>query len=191
MATESEAATSSPGTRTPAISAPRSTSYSECSLAASAEPTTASRNSSACTASVSGQASHRSTDTSRVAVSETPPSSGVPCATGTSAVWFADGCLRLAGSITRPGVTGSAVHVGPPLEGIGSRRLIAGTLANSPENLARWITHTQVVKPGTAMPQLDVAPAGPDDAHPDAMSKATAGELNRFTATLDREGGAA
>ena len=55
-----------------------------------------------------------------------------------------------------PGVTGSNVHVGPSLDGIGSRTLIAGTLANTPENLARWLRETQKVKPGTAMPQLGV-----------------------------------
>jgi cytochrome c2 len=55
-----------------------------------------------------------------------------------------------------PGVTGSEVHVGPSLEGIASRKLIAGTLPNTPENLARWLRETQQVKPGTAMPQLGV-----------------------------------
>lgn len=55
-----------------------------------------------------------------------------------------------------PGVTGSNVLVGPPLEGIGSRKLIAGTLSNTPENLARWLRETHTVKPGTAMPQLGV-----------------------------------
>lgn len=55
-----------------------------------------------------------------------------------------------------PGVTGPDVHVGPSLEGIASRKLIAGTLANTPENLARWLRETQKVKPGTAMPQLGV-----------------------------------
>ena len=55
-----------------------------------------------------------------------------------------------------PGITGAEVHVGPPLAGIASRRLIAGALANTPENLERWLVHTQQVKPGTAMPQLGV-----------------------------------
>lgn len=59
---------------------------------------------------------------------------------------------------TIPGVTGSDVHVGPPLQGIASRRLIAGTLANTPDNMALWLMQTQRVKPGTAMPQLGVAP---------------------------------
>ncbi|MGV3572538.1 MAG: c-type cytochrome [Ramlibacter sp.] len=58
---------------------------------------------------------------------------------------------------TIPGVTGPQAHVGPPLAGIASRRLIAGTLANGPDNMARWLMHTQQVKPGTAMPQLGVS----------------------------------
>ncbi|TWO69049.1 c-type cytochrome [Caenimonas sedimenti] len=57
-----------------------------------------------------------------------------------------------------PGITGSSPHVGPTLEGMGRRQLIAGTLANTPENMARWIMETQKVKPGTAMPELGVAP---------------------------------
>jgi mono/diheme cytochrome c family protein len=59
---------------------------------------------------------------------------------------------------TIPGVTGSSPYVGPPLAGIASRKLIAGTLANTPENLALWLMRTQRVKPGTAMPELGVAP---------------------------------
>jgi mono/diheme cytochrome c family protein len=57
-----------------------------------------------------------------------------------------------------PGVTGSSPHVGPSLAGMGRRQLIAGTLANTPDNLALWLMRTQQVKPGTAMPQLDLAP---------------------------------
>jgi len=56
-----------------------------------------------------------------------------------------------------PGVTGAAVHVGPPLAGVARRSLIAGTLANTPENLALWLRETQRVKPMTAMPQLGVS----------------------------------
>jgi mono/diheme cytochrome c family protein len=55
-----------------------------------------------------------------------------------------------------PGVTGPDVHVGPPLDGIGSRTLVAGKLAGTPENLALWIARTHQVKPGTAMPQMGV-----------------------------------
>jgi cytochrome c2 len=57
-----------------------------------------------------------------------------------------------------PGVTGSQSLVGPPLQGIAGRRLIAGTLANTPENMASWLLQTQQLKPGTAMPQMGVAP---------------------------------
>lgn len=57
---------------------------------------------------------------------------------------------------TIPGVTSSSPQVGPPLEGIGSRQLIAGVLVNTPENLAAWLMHTQKVKPGTTMPELAV-----------------------------------
>jgi cytochrome c2 len=46
--------------------------------------------------------------------------------------------------------------VGPPLDGIAVRAIIAGKLANSPENLQRWIREPQAVTPGTAMPDLHV-----------------------------------
>ncbi len=57
-----------------------------------------------------------------------------------------------------PGVTGPAAFVGPPLDRFATRGLIAGTLPNTPDNLVRWLMHTQKVKPGTAMPELGVAP---------------------------------
>lgn len=62
-----------------------------------------------------------------------------------------------------PGITGSDVYVGPPLQGMGRRTLIAGTLANTPANLAQWLMHTQEIKPGTAMPQLKVTPQDAQD----------------------------
>ena len=46
--------------------------------------------------------------------------------------------------------------VGPPLDGIAVRAIIAGKLNNSPENLQRWIRDPQGVTPGTAMPDLRV-----------------------------------
>jgi cytochrome c1 len=45
---------------------------------------------------------------------------------------------------------------GPPLDGIASRVIIAGKLANTPENMQRWIRDPQHVTPGTAMPDLNV-----------------------------------
>ena len=46
--------------------------------------------------------------------------------------------------------------VGPPLDGIALRTIIAGHLANNPENMQRWIRDPQHVSPGTAMPDLNV-----------------------------------
>jgi cytochrome c2 len=46
--------------------------------------------------------------------------------------------------------------VGPPLDGIAVRAIVAGKLENSPDNLQRWIRDPQAVSPGTAMPDLDV-----------------------------------
>ena len=57
---------------------------------------------------------------------------------------------------TIPGVTGSDTRVGPPLDGLARRTLIAGRLANTEDNLVRWIRSPQQVKPGTAMPDLGV-----------------------------------
>lgn len=59
-------------------------------------------------------------------------------------------------AIAIPGVTSSGPQVRPPLGGIRSRTLIAGVLANNPENLERWLRQTQQVKPMTAMPQMGV-----------------------------------
>jgi cytochrome c2 len=47
--------------------------------------------------------------------------------------------------------------VGPPLDGIAIRAMIAGKLANKPENMERWVRDPQGVTPGTAMPDLHVS----------------------------------
>jgi len=56
-----------------------------------------------------------------------------------------------------PGVVGPAVYVGPPLTAIAKRKYIAGSLPNTPENMVRWLTSPQDVRPATAMPDLGVA----------------------------------
>lgn len=54
------------------------------------------------------------------------------------------------------GTTANA-HIGPDLTHLGSRETIgAGVLANTPENLATWLTNPQAVKPGINMPNLDL-----------------------------------
>jgi len=46
--------------------------------------------------------------------------------------------------------------VGPPLDGIAIRAMLAGRLENRPDNMQRWIRDPQGVSPGTAMPNLNV-----------------------------------
>ena len=46
--------------------------------------------------------------------------------------------------------------VGPPLDGIAIRAVIAGRLDNTPANLQSWIRDPQHISPGTAMPDLNV-----------------------------------
>jgi len=44
-------------------------------------------------------------------------------------------------------------RLGPDLTHVGSRLYLgAGTLENQPDNMARWVAHTQAVKPGARMP---------------------------------------
>ena len=46
--------------------------------------------------------------------------------------------------------------VGPSLDGIATRAVVAGKLSNSPENLQTWIRDPQRISPRTAMPDLNV-----------------------------------
>jgi cytochrome c2 len=46
--------------------------------------------------------------------------------------------------------------VGPPLDGIAVRAIIAGKLNNTPSHLQAWIRDPQRISPGTAMPDLQV-----------------------------------
>jgi cytochrome c2 len=48
-------------------------------------------------------------------------------------------------------------NVGPPLDGIATRVIVAGHLANNPANMEHWIRDPQQVSPGTAMPDLQVS----------------------------------
>jgi cytochrome c2 len=54
---------------------------------------------------------------------------------------------------TVPGIAGSEPQVGPPLAGWAGRSMIAGRLANSENNLVRWIRDPRSIDPGTAMPR--------------------------------------
>jgi cytochrome c len=62
-----------------------------------------------------------------------------------------------------PGVPGAAGKVGPSLVNLAQRSYLAGTLQNSPDNLAVWIQHPQRIHLGTAMPEMGVTPADAKD----------------------------
>ena len=58
---------------------------------------------------------------------------------------------------TIPGVPNARGLVGPPLNNIGVRRIIAGKLPNTPDQLQQWIQNPQAVWPGNAMPDENVS----------------------------------
>jgi cytochrome c len=76
------------------------------------------------------------------------------------------GCHRI------PGVPGADGEVGPPLDGFAARRMIAGVLPNTRENLVRWLLEPQAIAPGTAM--LDTG-----------LDEDTARAVAAYLATLD------
>jgi cytochrome c1 len=55
-----------------------------------------------------------------------------------------------------PGISGAGGLVGPPLEHIGERTIIAGVLANTPENMESWLENPQAIVPGNAMPNMEL-----------------------------------
>jgi cytochrome c len=58
-----------------------------------------------------------------------------------------------------PGVRGADALVGPPLHAFGQRAYIAGVLPNNGENLTRFLMEPQAIRPGTAMPDLNLTDA--------------------------------
>jgi cytochrome c1 len=57
---------------------------------------------------------------------------------------------------TIPGIAGANGLVGPPLDHIGERTIIAGLLPNTPENLETWLKNPQAIVPGNAMPNMEL-----------------------------------
>jgi len=53
-----------------------------------------------------------------------------------------------------PGIRSARGLVGPPLDAMGRRTVIAGVLENTPEAMIRWLRDPQAVVPGNAMPDL-------------------------------------
>jgi cytochrome c2 len=62
-----------------------------------------------------------------------------------------------AGCHAIPGVRGPQGRVGPPLADVGARVYLAGRLANTPDNLIRWIENPRAVDPKTAMPVTGIS----------------------------------
>lgn len=60
---------------------------------------------------------------------------------------------------TIPGIPNARAYVGPPLEAWSRRSFIAGTLPNSEANLRRFLADPQQVRPGSAMPDLELRPS--------------------------------
>ncbi|HEY5210863.1 MAG TPA: c-type cytochrome [Stellaceae bacterium] len=56
-----------------------------------------------------------------------------------------------------PRVAGATGTVGPPLDNIADRAIIAGLLANNPDTMATWLRAPQRIKPGDAMPDLGLS----------------------------------
>lgn len=58
-----------------------------------------------------------------------------------------------------PGIRRADSGVAPPLVAWSERAFVGGRLANTPENLIRWIRNPQDVDPGSPMPNLEVTDA--------------------------------
>jgi cytochrome c len=56
-----------------------------------------------------------------------------------------------------PGIPNANALVGPPLDSWSRRSFIAGTLPNSEPNLVAWVRDPQGIRPGSAMPTLELS----------------------------------
>ena len=89
---------------------------------------------------------------------------GVAAHTGVEAVGGSPSAGKMAlqkyacGSChTIPGVPNAKGLVGPPLNNIGVRRIIAGKLPNTSDQLQHWIQNPQAVWPGNDMPDENIS----------------------------------
>ncbi len=62
--------------------------------------------------------------------------------------------LGCGGCHTIPGIRGARGLVGPPLDNIADRMIIAGVLANTADNMVAWLRAPQSVVAGNAMPNM-------------------------------------
>jgi cytochrome c551/c552 len=56
-----------------------------------------------------------------------------------------------------PGIPNPGSHVGPSLDKIATRGYIAGVLANTPQNMLRWLRDPPAIDPRTAMPKIPMS----------------------------------
>jgi cytochrome c len=57
-----------------------------------------------------------------------------------------------------PGIEGAKGMVGPSLEHVASRQIIAGSITNSPPNMVAYIQNPQSANPQNVMPNFGVKP---------------------------------
>ena len=55
------------------------------------------------------------------------------------------------------GIANAHGLVGPPLDNMGARTIIAGVLPNTPDNMTLWLEAPQRILPGNAMPNLGLS----------------------------------
>ncbi len=60
---------------------------------------------------------------------------------------------------TIPGISNARGMVGPPLDHIADRMIIAGMLSNTPEHMTAWLEAPQSIVPGNAMPNMGLKTA--------------------------------
>lgn len=60
---------------------------------------------------------------------------------------------------TIPDIPGANGIVGPPLRKMAERTYLAGVLANTPDNMIRWLLNPPAVDPATAMPSVGLSEA--------------------------------
>jgi mono/diheme cytochrome c family protein len=107
---------------------------------------------------------------------EHPPSTGVssaPRPADVEAGRRATGQYLCATCHRIPGFVSAEHDVGPPLNGIARRAFIGGVLANTPDNMVRWLKDPRAVDPLSAMPAL-------------GLSDQDARDITAFLYTLDR-----
>jgi len=57
-----------------------------------------------------------------------------------------------------PGVEGPRGMVGPPLDHMAQRQVLAGKFPNAPDTMIKWLQNPQAMDPQNAMPNLGVTP---------------------------------